>query len=408
MKIFFVLTAIIIPSLLHAQGVWTNDSLPEFGMSYAQSEVINGKIYVINWGIVRIDKNGLSTLDSATLSIFDPVMHTWSYPAEAVPFRGSFASCSDSGKMYIIGAESDSLANKIEVFDPASNTWSNISYTGTFTRRTGLTVSAVGGKIYAIGGFSNGKDLNIIEVFDPSTHSWNSPEIGGTFTPRDGHTATVLNGKIYVMGGENGPLIGNLQVFDPQTNSWSTPVTTGIFTPRAGLTSSVLGGKIYAIGGYNFAPKINVVEVFDTSTNTWSTPKTTGTFTARLNLSSSVVNDKIYVIGGIGFINDQNSTFFIPGNFNEVFSPSASDVASQQVSQLSLSPNPTTGVLSVQGLASDNITVSVFNILGETVMVQKNLPVPDFTLDLSKLVPGTYYIRFSSPNSVVTKKVIRQ
>ena len=74
---------------------------------------------------------------------------------------------------------------------------------------------------------------------------------------------------------------------------------------------------------------------------------------------------------------------------------------------MTLFPNPTGGMLSVQGLPSDNITVSVFNIIGETVMLQKNPPSPDFTLDLSKLVPGTYYIRFSSANSVVTKKIIK-
>ncbi|HZK76333.1 MAG TPA: T9SS type A sorting domain-containing protein, partial [Candidatus Kapabacteria bacterium] len=72
-----------------------------------------------------------------------------------------------------------------------------------------------------------------------------------------------------------------------------------------------------------------------------------------------------------------------------------------------VSPNPTSGMISVQGLPSDNITVSVSNILGQVVMVQKNPPAPDFTLDLSKLVPGTYYIRFSSANSVVTKAIIK-
>ena len=65
-------------------------------------------------------------------------------------------------------------------------------------------------------------------------------------------------------------------------------------------------------------------------------------------------------------------------------------------------------MISVQGLPADNITVSVFTILGKTVMVQKNPPDPDFTLDLSKLAPGTYYIRFASANSVVTKKIVRE
>jgi hypothetical protein len=74
---------------------------------------------------------------------------------------------------------------------------------------------------------------------------------------------------------------------------------------------------------------------------------------------------------------------------------------------ITLSPNPTGGMLSVHELPSDNITVSVYNILGEMVMVQKNPPAPDFNLDLSKLVSGTYYIRFSSANSVVTKKIIK-
>jgi hypothetical protein len=75
---------------------------------------------------------------------------------------------------------------------------------------------------------------------------------------------------------------------------------------------------------------------------------------------------------------------------------------------ITVSPNPTGGMLSVQGLPSDNITVSVFNTLGQTVMVQKNPPAPDFTLDLSKFVPSVYYIRFSSANSVVTKKIVRE
>ncbi len=74
---------------------------------------------------------------------------------------------------------------------------------------------------------------------------------------------------------------------------------------------------------------------------------------------------------------------------------------------ITLFPNPTDGMISVQGLPSGNITISVFNTLGETVMVQKIPPSPDFMLDLSKFVPGTYYIRFSSANSVVTKAIIK-
>jgi hypothetical protein len=75
---------------------------------------------------------------------------------------------------------------------------------------------------------------------------------------------------------------------------------------------------------------------------------------------------------------------------------------------VTLSPNPTRGMLQVQGLPSENTTVSVFNILGEMVVMQKSPRASSFTLDLSKLLPGAYYVRFSSANSVVTKKVVRE
>jgi len=39
--------------------------------------------------------------------------------------------------------------------------------------------------------------------------------------------------------------------------------------------------------------------------------------------------------------------------------------------------------------------------------MQKNATASDLTLDLSKLVSGTYYIRFATANSVVTKKIIK-
>ena len=75
---------------------------------------------------------------------------------------------------------------------------------------------------------------------------------------------------------------------------------------------------------------------------------------------------------------------------------------------LTLSPNPTKGIVSIKGIPSNDLSVSVINLLGETVMQQKNINNPDFSLDLSKLASGAYYIRLSSANSVVTKKVIKE
>jgi hypothetical protein len=75
--------------------------------------------------------------------------------------------------------------------------------------------------------------------------------------------------------------------------------------------------------------------------------------------------------------------------------------------EVSIYPNPTTDIIKAH--ASSNIeNIDIQNILGESVMQLKNIHDHDFTLDLSKLVPGTYFIKFVSGSSVVTKKVIRE
>jgi hypothetical protein len=75
---------------------------------------------------------------------------------------------------------------------------------------------------------------------------------------------------------------------------------------------------------------------------------------------------------------------------------------------ISISPNPTTGILTVEGAPLDIINISIMNILGEKAMDVQNPHSSSFNLDISKLVRGTYYIRFATSYSVVTKKVIKE
>jgi hypothetical protein len=82
-------------------------------------------------------------------------------------------------------------------------------------------------------------------------------------------------------------------------------------------------------------------------------------------------------------------------------------VVNTSLPSVTISPNPTSGIISIQGAPPDDLNISVLNLLGETMVQLKNPQTPNFTLDLSKLAAGTYYIRFSSANSVATKKIIK-
>jgi hypothetical protein len=75
---------------------------------------------------------------------------------------------------------------------------------------------------------------------------------------------------------------------------------------------------------------------------------------------------------------------------------------------ITLSPNPATGRVTVQGADANTTSVTITNILGEVVTQITPPRSAKFTFDISKLLPGVYYVRFESPTTVTTKKIVRE
>jgi len=385
-----------------SQGIWSTDTTAEFiANSYNASSVLDGRIYVMPGDF------------ASELQVFDPLTHTWSTPATTGAFMTEQhylpASIALNGKIYVLGGSNGLFTSKSSVsrvYDPAIRLWSVLKPTGIFTPRDGLTASVVDSKIYVIGGDTSWvTPVNILEIYDPSTNAWSTPATTGTFTPRSDLTSCVVDGKIYVIGGwdHTANELSTLEVFDPSTMNWSSPVTTGIFTPRHLMTSAVVNGKIYVFGGSlsdHIAP-CNILEVFDPATNKWSTPITAGIFTPRFALSSGVVSGKIYTLGGFTPHTELNS--------NEVFTPGTSQVQPGEAFQeIMLSPNPTTGFITVHNPPVNIVHVTVSNILGERIVEIAYPNALEFTLDLSKVSPGIYLARFSLPIDVITRMIIKE
>ena len=75
---------------------------------------------------------------------------------------------------------------------------------------------------------------------------------------------------------------------------------------------------------------------------------------------------------------------------------------------ISLSPNPTTGIIAVHNALANILHVTVSSILGESVLELPHPNAADFTLDLSKFPPGTYFARFTIPGSDITRKIVKE
>ncbi|MCY9679756.1 hypothetical protein M5W74_11805 [Paenibacillus larvae] len=205
----------------------------------------------------------------------------WSSGKDMPTARSHLTSSAVGDRIYTIGGNGGK--NKLEIYDTATNTWT--AGADMPTARGSVTSSAVGDRIYAIGGDGYKK----LEIYDTTTNTWT---VGADMlTARSYLTSSAVGDRIYTIGGNGGE--NKLEIYDTATNTWKV----GAYMPtlRSGLTSSAVGDKIYVIGGYGGR---NELEIYDTTTNTWT--KGADMPTARGSLTSSAVGDRIYAIGGWG------------------------------------------------------------------------------------------------------------
>jgi N-acetylneuraminic acid mutarotase len=119
-------------------------------------------------------------------------------------------------------------------------------------------VSAIGGKLYVAGGnIGSGTASRRLDVFDPATNTWTTR--AAMPTARVAAAAAVTQGRLYVIGGRNGTTyLDAVEAYDPLNNSWSAP--TAMINPRAGLGAAGIGQLIYTVGGRNSDRILSIAE----------------------------------------------------------------------------------------------------------------------------------------------------
>ncbi|MEV2566249.1 kelch repeat-containing protein [Paenibacillus larvae] len=177
----------------------------------------------------------------------------WAAGADMPTARDDLTSSAVGDKIYVIGGFGG--RDKLEIYDTTTNTWT--SGKDMPTARGFLTSSAVGDKIYVIGGYDGSNSLSKLEIYDTTTNTWTA---GADMpTARSYLTSSAVGDKIYVIGGSGGDLISKLEIYDTATNTWK--VGTSMPTARSSLTSSAVGDKIYVIDGYD-GSYLNKLEIY--------------------------------------------------------------------------------------------------------------------------------------------------
>jgi N-acetylneuraminic acid mutarotase len=217
-------------------------------------------------------------------------------------------------------------------YDPASNEWTKLPSLPEGVHHPGF--AAVGNKLYVIGGFLIARPpggglpawvpTNSVWIFDVTTNAWSKgPALP---TARGALTATAVGTKIYAIGGARNPSystpelrptvpVENLatnEVFDTTTSTWSS--ARPMLTARNHHGAALIDGKIYVVGGrvgstfiIGLSTNVNTHEVYDVARDTWSS--VLGVPTARSGVGVAVLNGRMHVLGGEAYLNDLVGTY---------------------------------------------------------------------------------------------------
>jgi N-acetylneuraminic acid mutarotase len=229
------------------------------------------------------------------------IMDGWTQLKDIPHAQSTRSYCHLDGKIYVIGGFSEGIITaSTQVYDIASNQWEIVANMN--QKRGGATAHAVTNKIYVISGSGFGgshPDSVNVEEYDPGTDSWTlKKNIPKTFWA---HSSCLYNSSIYVFGGTNKYTDGGLSsvfAYDPQTDTWESLPDMNHAT--YGTACCVYNDKIYAFGGMvNDDSLINEVEVYDPATGTWEEEKRNNMPEATWSSWITLYEGKITLFGGL-------------------------------------------------------------------------------------------------------------
>jgi hypothetical protein len=100
-----------------------------------------------------------------------------------------------------------------------------------------------------------------------------------------------------------------------------------------------------------------------------------------------------------------NGSWEISQHINLHYTSIPFNVREHTLSQLTIYPNPTQGLLFLKGNMNEAITLSISDLTGKVVL--SNAKCSNQVIDLSKFPSGIYFVKISDGTKVLVKKVVK-
>lgn len=300
---------------------WSPASVTSQGREEHTATLLSdGRVLVAGGGIIQVIPNVIRPL--ATAEVYDPATNTWTQTGSMKEMRDRHtATLLADGHVLVVGGdgestpESDVEHSSAELYDPSTGTWFDAASMAE-PRSDHTATLLTDGRVLVIGGDSSGGSA---EVYDPSSDSWSSA--GSMSEQREDHTATLLDdGRVLVVGGrgaDEDQVLASVEVFDPATGSWSA--ASAMEENRSDHAAILLdGGRVLIVGGIDEDNHTySSTEIYNPSTGSWT--KSGKIRNAREEHSATLLADgKVLIAGGAGEGGERPA-------LTEVFDPATND-----------------------------------------------------------------------------------
>jgi N-acetylneuraminic acid mutarotase len=179
-----------------ATDTWTQKADMPAPRNALATSVVNGKIYAIG---------GNRELQLSTVEEYDPATNTWTKKADMPTARTFLSTCVVDGKVYAIGGiptDAWPAFSTVEEYDPVTDTWAKKA---DMPAPRGPSTSVVDEKIYAFGGSPRrgGVPVSSLFQYDPATDTWTA--LDDMPVRMLGMGTSAVGGRIYIIGGSSTP-----------------------------------------------------------------------------------------------------------------------------------------------------------------------------------------------------------
>ncbi|XP_061425864.1 kelch-like protein 9 isoform X2 [Lethenteron reissneri] len=241
-------------------------------------------------------------LVSKELRLYDERTRLWRClaPMEAPRYQHGIAVVGNF--LFVVGGQSNydtkgkTAVDTVFRYDPRYNRWAQVAPLN--EKRTFFHLSALNGRLYAVGGRNAAGELATVECYDPSSNEWTY--VARMAEPHYGHAGTVYGNLMYISGGiTHDTFQKELLCYDPESDRWTQRAPMS--TVRGLHCMCTVRDRLYVIGGNHFRGASDYADVlscefYSPAADNWTSaaPMLRG----QSDVGVAVFQGRIYVVGG--------------------------------------------------------------------------------------------------------------